>query len=392
MKNRLGNAPNWTLRTVGALIIGLSAFAGAPGIRAQQATPLTEPDAPCTVEPRSLDEVNAPAGTPIADFPFDADNPPLFPSLPSEPADAETIAGVTRTLKQWAACINSGTQLQIAALLSDDLLTGTIDPETLDDTTYEVPLDQRYVLLDVVYVRKIADGRVGAIAITGQPRWPGAMGSDFFYFERSGDRWLLDGYPALLPDEAGIPADATPTVPITVGEALGPEACTIPPLDEETYKRRSNAPEAIFNPGDGVLDRLAPVIGPPDDVTLAAVEETARQWIACINAGDPYRYTALFTDAYFKNLDLAFSWSALPDPKPPAEWSAYLGLFRPLLYADGRVGTIVAYDSPHRQAVESIFVVFAPAVDGWRIDILGAQLGQELTIEADEYETYEEVE
>jgi hypothetical protein len=376
----------WRATTGFCLAIVAALLCATPlSATAQEATPVPAADASCEAEARSLDEISALVSTPIADWGFDPADPPVFPSLPSEPADAETIAGITELLQIWVACINTGDPLQVAALQTDDFLARSTDLESLTEPTGEVSPDQYYVLIDVVYVRVYEGGRVGAVAIFGQPSSPGALSPDFFFFAKSGDRWLVDGDPLYFPEGPGLPDDATPTAPVAAGEVIPPEACTIPPRSAESLATLTGTPAPPPKPGEDEPS-LAPVVGPPDDATLAGVEETARMWIACINAGDPERLSAIFSEAFFQQPYITIDWASMQGELPPAEWSGFLGLYHPLLYADGRVGVVVASATGSWSPVDAFFVVFSPAGDRWQIDIFGVSLYQDV-----EFITEEEV-
>jgi ketosteroid isomerase-like protein len=192
---------------------------------AQDATPVAGLGVPgpeeCRVEPRSLASLQALA-TPRA-----GGRPPTVPSgtpvaLPEgEPADAETVAGITATIREFLACVNAGDQLRAFALYSDDFLRpffgqpGTFTPENYARaaTPQPIPTEEWRALVDVRDARVLADGRVGAVVVVDDPTSEDVAGpagqtrdTSFVILVKRGDRWLVDGAIDDIPgEETGTP-------------------------------------------------------------------------------------------------------------------------------------------------------------------------------------------
>lgn len=151
--------------------------------------PFVANPAECRVEPRSLESVRVLVeATPTVGVTPD---PGLRAEISSGvPADAETTAGVTATVREVYACFAGGDALRQLALFSDNAIAqavagGDFSAEDLVALSRWTGLGGDYEVV-VGEVRSFPDGRVGA-AIGG---------SDIAYltFVRSGDRWLIDAF------------------------------------------------------------------------------------------------------------------------------------------------------------------------------------------------------
>lgn len=92
--------------------------------------------------------------------------------------------------------------------------------------------------------------------------------------------------------------DATPSAPLDVP---APEECRVAPRDAATLVSilatpSAATPEPPVEPSVTDLPQGEPV----DEATLTAVSETARQFVACINAGDTFRSLSLVSDAFLR--------------------------------------------------------------------------------------------
>ena len=206
-----------------AIVVALLSLVvvGAPGAGAQAGTPAAGLDFPaaaeCTVEPRSADELRAlfreAAATPVAASP-DASPTPAVPP-PGDPADAQTVAEINATWRQFIACINAGDLARVFAILSDDKVRGdfVIDVASgaseddliayLTATPVPLPPDQSAPFFPYEDVRVLDDGRVAVIG-------PGEMGqAEVLIFVQEGDRWLVDHQFDLT--QSGTPVASTPT-------------------------------------------------------------------------------------------------------------------------------------------------------------------------------------
>lgn len=183
---------------------------------------------PCTVEPRTLaDDSSRPAATPLppemAGFVVDAfvDSPDDLPE--GEPASDEIVAEIEAFLQEYAGCTNSGSSLQLTALMTDNALAyvGGLDVavEALDSQRFGDASAQGFIKwITVSDVRVLPNGRVGGIV--DQAIDTGEGGGTytplvFLIFEHVDDGWLIDGQITIESDDyATISPEpgATPTV------------------------------------------------------------------------------------------------------------------------------------------------------------------------------------
>jgi hypothetical protein len=195
------------------VVVVLGCLVWPAGGLAQQATPVvgsialpvTPDPADCVVAPRTVEELRALIGTPEPFVPPPPDaTPPPRPTPasrpttpPSEPADAETIAGIVATTYHFLACVNAGDMLRGYALYTDEFVRTTVflDP-SIERPPRPVPADERVTLLDVVYVRVFPDGRVGAVIVIDDPLAPSPAEPYFFVFREIDGAWLFDEWPA----------------------------------------------------------------------------------------------------------------------------------------------------------------------------------------------------
>lgn len=205
-----------------AIVVALVSLlvVGTPKAGAQEGTPAAGLDVPaaaeCTVEPRPEDELRAlfrqAAATPVLDSPDASPTPAVAP--PGDPADAQTVAEVSATWRQFIACINAGDQARMFAVYSDDMVRRQLVVDIAFGVTEDalfaflaatpVPLpEQSAPVVPFSDVRVLGDGRV---AVAG----PGEQGrGDVRIFVKEGDRWLIDDWFDLT--SSGTPPAGTPT-------------------------------------------------------------------------------------------------------------------------------------------------------------------------------------
>ncbi len=195
---------------------------------AQDATPAAEGEAPdpaeCQVEGRTADELieiwyeQNDEGTPVLATPEAEGLLTTVPAPLGEPADEETVAGVTETVREVLACFNAGDFGRATALFSENFIGqfGPSPEESPEDVRgfLEVgeaaPEEARIRLLAVTDVAVMEDGRVGAFVVSVDPTVPpeGAETALILFVEEE-DRWLVDGVVEFVPvDEGG---EGTPT-------------------------------------------------------------------------------------------------------------------------------------------------------------------------------------
>ena len=183
-------------------VMGASAM--VPAI-AQDASPVAGSQVACDVEPRSADELlalwygdaDASAATPVA---AGEESTPAEVTIPlGEPADAETVAGVTETIDQVFACFAAGDVLRAYALFTDDLATQFSPPPGTPREEAEAFLtggfgeeDEEGTESDVVAVASVMvldDGRVSAFVVD---RYEAGDAMTYVVFEEVDGRWLAD--------------------------------------------------------------------------------------------------------------------------------------------------------------------------------------------------------
>ena len=181
-------------QVVVAVALGLAVL--APAAAAQEATPaglpVTPDPAECMVAPRPLEDFAALIGTPV---PAPLEN---FERPRGEPADPETTAAVTATVRELVACFNAGDWPRAAALYTDagfaeDFARTTVeDLDVLAATPQAIPEMGRVALITVRDIETLPDDRVGAVVMVG------AEGTDdtvyFLYFAQENGRWLVDSF------------------------------------------------------------------------------------------------------------------------------------------------------------------------------------------------------
>jgi hypothetical protein len=192
------------LAGVGALLS--LAVVGSPGVEARDGTPAARDTivtpTECTVAPRPEDELRAlfreTAATPIPAS-LEASPAPAAPPA-GTPADAETVAAVTATWREYLACLSAGDQARMFALLSDamvrrqfvvDIAFGVTEDALfayLAATPIPMAPDQTIPIAPFTDVRVLPDGRVAAVGPDEQGR------GDVRIFVKAGDRWLLDDW------------------------------------------------------------------------------------------------------------------------------------------------------------------------------------------------------
>ena len=203
-----------------ALVAALAALAllGSAGLAQTAAFPITPDPAECTVEPRSVEEVVAlvAQATPAAMAEAETVLVPV-----GALADAETVAGVTATVREVYACLNAGNSARAFALVTDDVIRGFAEAEPIPEEELRavlgvppeaVPEGARSTILAITDVVQLPDGRVGALVASVDPPGGPEEGptTTHLVFVRQGERWLVDGVTEFHthPEEEG--AEGTP--------------------------------------------------------------------------------------------------------------------------------------------------------------------------------------
>ena len=195
------------MRRFFALWCALLAFTVfAPVASAQDATPannLVTPDpAGCLVEPRTIEALTGFLATPSAveATPQQAmATPETFVAPVGEPADAETVAGVTATAHELFACYNANAYLQVFGLFTDEYLARSFAEEGMTEEAlgyFSMPADVRppeeRESVGVQEVQVLADGRVGAFLEVRNPEAGDATFMDYTIFVEQDGRYVID--------------------------------------------------------------------------------------------------------------------------------------------------------------------------------------------------------
>jgi hypothetical protein len=198
-----------------AIVAGLIAsltFTGSA--RAQEGTPEAMGLAPapeeCTLTPRTLDEIQAIAGTPAPEgagetVSAERDASPEAFTLPTgESADDETVAAITEAVRQLMACHNAGHYLAGFGGVSESFLRSQVGLSLFDEDFIAAissepvahPEESHTQLHGVRTVIVLDDGRIGALVdyVSPLPQPEGIDGfeTDFWIFTDVDGQWLLD--------------------------------------------------------------------------------------------------------------------------------------------------------------------------------------------------------
>lgn len=186
------------LQAIVVALLSVVAFS-VPAAGAQAGTPVP---AECTVAPRPEDELRAlfreVAATPVPTSLEGSPTPAVAPT--GAPADAQTVAEIETTWRQYLACLSAGDQARMFALLSENMVCRQFVVDLAFGVTEDalfaylaatpVPLlpDQDVPFVPFTDVRVLNDGRVAVVG-------PGDGGrGDVRIFVKQGGRWLLDDW------------------------------------------------------------------------------------------------------------------------------------------------------------------------------------------------------
>ncbi len=163
----------------------------------------------------------------------------------------------------------------------------------------------------------------------------------------------LGGPPPIGQDQGLIPAPAAS--PEATRDIPAPSECQVEPRSIDDIQ--ALIPTAAATPlASPTADTGTPTAGEPapDDVA-AGVAATAREFIACVNAGDYPRLFALMSDAYLprflkdSGLDSPDAINLLvgqPQAVDPADQTELIAVRDILVYPDGHVSAIITGDDP----------------------------------------------
>jgi hypothetical protein len=118
-----------------------------------------------------------------------------------EPADEETVAAITATVRESIACRNAGDFARMLVFFTPNMLAelygspATVDPEVLQgiqEGPRALPEPRRLRLDAIESIVMVPDGRVGAVVETSTPRRE-YRDYLFFVLDAESGRWLIDG-------------------------------------------------------------------------------------------------------------------------------------------------------------------------------------------------------
>jgi hypothetical protein len=167
-----------------------------------------------------------------------------------------------------------------------------------------------------------------------------------------------------------------------------PSECTVAPRPVSFFEELIATPPALppdadqrfSKPSEEQRSWTLPAGEPADAATVAAVTATLHEALACLNANDILRFSALFSDEMVRILAatdpippeaLPFL-AASPVPSPPAQRLGYLGVHDVRVLPDGRVaGLADDYDPTEPPfGLGTDFAIFVKVGDRWLIDSL----------------------
>jgi hypothetical protein len=118
-----------------------------------------------------------------------------------EPADEETVAAITATVRESIACRNAGDFARMLVFFTPNMLAelygspATVDPEVLQgiqEGPRALPEPRRLRLDAIESIVMVPDDRVGAVVETSTPRRE-YRDYLFFVLDAESGRWLIDG-------------------------------------------------------------------------------------------------------------------------------------------------------------------------------------------------------
>ncbi len=156
-----------------------------------------------------------------------------------------------------------------------------------------------------------------------------------------------------------------------------PAECQVPPRTLESLQALAT-PELLARAGSEASPVALPPGNPLDAETLAAITATARQVIACENAGEPWRALALYSDRFLRQYfgepgvftPERYAMIATPRPIAPEQQVALVAIADGRLLADGRAGATVTVNDPSNTegGDQSSFLSFVQQEGQWLVD------------------------
>lgn len=184
--------------------------------------------------------------------------------------------------------------------------------------------------------------------------------------------------------------DATPAATPPAGTIFpDPSDCMVDPRPMSFLQELAATPQAVppdadqrfSRPGEEPREWTMPAGTPADTETVDGITATLHEAMACLNANDPLRFLALFSDEMiqlFFALDpvppdaLPAMEAASPVASPPEMWLGLIGLHDARVLPDGRVAALGDSFDPTEPpyGVGTDFAIFVKVGDRWLIDSL----------------------
>lgn len=157
-----------------------------------------------------------------------------------------------------------------------------------------------------------------------------------------------------------------------------PAECTVEPRSEDEFRalfREAGATPVAASPEASPTPAVPPTGDPADEQTVAEINATWRQFIACINAGDQARVFAFLSDDKLRG-DLVFDiasgvseddliayLTATPVPLPPDQSVPFFPFEDARVLDDGRVAVV----GPGAEGQGEV-LIFVKEGDRWLVD------------------------
>jgi len=163
--------------------------------------------------------------------------------------------------------------------------------------------------------------------------------------------------------------------------------CRTAPRTDQFFRRLTLAPAVA----PGTAEASPPPFAMPrgrlaDPATATAIVATVEQIVACFNAGDFARLSALFTDDYWRREvdalaekadEFAGAVAAPPAPVAPGSRERLIEVRQIEILADGRVGALVVFSNPKDTAPDPDFLYFVQTEGRWLVDEVVTGIGIE---------------
>jgi hypothetical protein len=163
------------------------------------------------------------------------------------------------------------------------------------------------------------------------------------------------------------------------GRTVSPEECVVEPRTAEEVLALVGLDAGTPAPEPPPAALTAPLGEPASGAVATELEGTARELVACLNAGDELRAAALFTDAGVRRFVLGeedadpaaleAALAAAPEPLPEERRLRLLAVTDAAVRPDRRAAAFVVIDPPTREAEPlTFFAAFAREGGRWRLE------------------------